>query len=152
MEFGHLIPIVAIVLPFVMVICIQVAKAIARTQQERMRCEVLRAAIERGQPLPADAFRAPASAEDDEDDGSGGGLPSPASDVRTGLICIGVGAGLYLMLGTFSIGGFDGLQGLRWVGAIPGFVGVALLVNGLITSKPARPARPAAAPGSDLRS
>ena len=138
MEVGHVIPIVAIIFPFLMVICVQVAKSISRTQRERMRCEVMRAAIERGQPIPPEILR------DDPEDEPFGPAPSGSNDIRTGLICMGAGAGLFLMFATFSIGGFDGLQGLRWIGAIPGFVGVALLINGFIN----RP-DPAAGPARD---
>jgi len=140
MDFSHIIPVVAIIAPFMMIICVSVAKSIARTQQERMRCEVMRAAIERGQPIPPEALR---PLPDDEDDSCGRSRPpSPQNDIRAGMICIGVGVGLYLMLATFSIGGFDGLHGLRWVGAIPGFIGVALLAYGLIQQSTGSSSRP----------
>jgi len=134
MDFGHIIPVVAIIAPFVMIISIQIAKSIARTHQERMRCEVMRAAIERGQPIPAEALR---PLPDDDEESLRLHRHAPAghsafNDIRAGLICMGVGAGLYLMFATFQVGNFDGLRGLRWVGAIPGFVGLALFVYGMI--------------------
>lgn len=145
MEFGHLIPVIAIIAPFVMIISIQVAKSIARTQQERMRCDVIRTAIERGQPIPADAFKALPGDDEASILAEANKAPTPQFDIRTGLICVGAGLGVYLMFSTFQVGSFDGLRGLRWVGAIPGFVGVALIVNGLIN----RPA--AASPSAELR-
>lgn len=156
MELGSLIPIVAIIAPFVMIISIQVAKSIARTQQERMRCEVIRTAIERGQPIPADVFK-PLPTEDEAEFLAQANRPAtPQFDIRTGLICVGAGLGLYLMFATFEVGGFDGLRGLRWIGAIPGFVGVALIVNGLI-NRPSAAASTAAntrsgGPRDDFRS
>lgn len=151
-QFGGLIPIVAIVAPFAMVIAIQVSKSIARTQQERMRCDVIRTAIERGQPIPPETFR---PLPDDDEAGVLAEInkaPSPRADIRAGLICVAVGFGLYLMFATFEIGNFDGLRGLRWVGAIPGFVGVALIINGLINRPtPTPPDRPAHS-RDDLRS
>lgn len=148
MELSSLIPIIAIVMPFVMIISIQIAKTISRTQQERMRMEVMRAAIERGQPIPAEALRPRPDPEDDELS-----QPStPEKDIRVGLICLGAGIGLFLMFSTFSIGGFTQLQGLRWVGAIPGFVGLALIVNGLITRTPRTSAPPAGAGASETKS
>lgn len=144
-QLSALIPIVAIAAPFLMIISIQVAKSIARTQQERLRCEVIRAAIERGQTLPPGTF--PPLPDDEAAaaaivaEATKG--PTARFDVRTGLICVGVGFGLYLFFATFQIGDFDGLRGLRWVGAIPGFVGVALIINGLIN-------RPAAEAPSTL--
>ncbi len=144
MEAGHLIAVVAIVMPFLMIIFVQVAKVIGRTQQEKMRLEVMRVAIERGQPIPAEALRPtpdedPAGAENalkfhaQISAGSAGAQwNSSRNDIRSGLICIGVGAGLFMMFEALNGGHFGPLEGARWIGAIPGFIGVALLINGLI--------------------
>ena len=51
-----------------------------------------------------------------------------ANDLRSGLVLIAVGAGLYLFLG--SLAG----RSLGLVGAIPGFIGVALLLNALLSA------------------
>jgi hypothetical protein len=89
-----------------------------QNRRREMWHERVRIALEKGQPLPP-------SVEEE--------TPSPkaskneaADDIRSGLICVGVGGGLYLFLG--AIGG----QALGYVGAIPGFVGIALLLFGLI--------------------
>jgi hypothetical protein len=140
-QFGGFIPIVAIIAPFVMIIAIQISKSVARTQQERMRCEVIRAAIERGQPIPADVFKPLPTEDESEILAATSRTPNPQNDIRSGMILVGVGLGLFLMFGTFQVGDWDGLHGLRWVGAIPAFIGVALIVNGLIN-------RPAATPPS----
>ena len=85
-------------------------------RQKELWHETARLALEKGQPLP------PISTEDDS---SKDELSEGANDVRSGLICIAVGWGLYLFLGNFVS------NGLGYVGAIPGFVGVVLLVFGL---------------------
>ncbi len=81
--------------------------------------ETARLALEKGQPLPAlPSDDAPPRRRHEE----------RGNDIRDGLICIGVGLGLYLFLG-----GLVG-QSLGYVGAIPGFIGVALLLHGLFTA------------------
>jgi hypothetical protein len=80
--------------------------------------QTARLALEKGQPLPAEFGKAePANSYHS----------SSASDTRNGLISIGVGAGLYLF--------FDGMgpESLRYVGAIPAFVGIAMLLFGLLS-------------------
>jgi len=81
--------------------------------------ETARIALEKGQPLPAsqDVVPQPQPRTD-----------GPGRDLRAGLILIGVGAGLYLFLGTL-VG-----QALGYVGAIPGFIGIALLLYGLLSA------------------
>ncbi len=52
----------------------------------------------------------------------------PPNDIRYGLVLIALGAGLYLFLGTFVA------HNLGYVGAIPGFIGLALLLYGLLSA------------------
>jgi hypothetical protein len=78
--------------------------------------ETARVALEKGQPLPpmpADVAPPPSLP------------PKPANDIRSGLVLIAVGAGLYLFLGSLVS------QSMGYVGAIPGFIGIALLLFGL---------------------
>jgi hypothetical protein len=79
--------------------------------------DTARVALEKGQPLPpmpADVAPPPPQPA------------KPANDIRSGLILIAVGAGLYLFLGSL-VG-----QSMGYVGAIPGFIGIALLLFGLL--------------------
>lgn len=73
--------------------------------------ETARIALEKGQPLPPlqDGENSPANTPKE-------------SDFRAGLVLIAVGAGLYFFLNAL-IGPAFGL-----IGAIPGFIGVALLL------------------------
>ena len=90
-------------------------------QRQRLRHETARIAIERGQPVPEFAehttFQRSAPQED-----------LGRRDLRGGLVLIGVGAGIYLFF--TSVGAAEA----RFLGAIPGFIGVALLVNALFTA------------------
>ena len=80
--------------------------------------ETARVALEKGQPLPPmPADVAPPAAQAQQ-----------PNDVRSGMVLIAVGAGLYLFLNTL-VG-----RGLGYVGAIPGFIGVALLLFGLLSA------------------
>jgi hypothetical protein len=112
------IAIIAIIGSFLMgpVIIFIVFQSIQRRQQ--MWHDTARVALEKGQPLPPmPADVAPPKADP---------TPRARNDVRTGLILIAVGAGLYVFLGTL-VG-----RGLGLVGAIPGFIGIALFLFGLV--------------------
>lgn len=89
-------------------------------QRKRLWHETARIALEKGQPVPA-----PES--DDRDDKCHRIRNRTANhDLRGGLVLIAVGAGLYLM--------FRDAGNFRFVGAIPGFIGVALLLYALFTA------------------
>ncbi len=83
--------------------------------------ETARLALEKGQPLPAPQDVTPQSQPRQRTEG-------PGRDLRAGLILISVGAGLYLFLSAL-VG-----QALGYVGAIPGFIGIALLLYGLLSA------------------
>lgn len=72
--------------------------------------ETARVALEKGQPLPP----LPRDMRDERH-------PNQNSDFRAGLIMLATGAGLYLFFATF-------LPNLRFVAAIPGFIGLGLLI------------------------
>jgi hypothetical protein len=78
--------------------------------------QTARLALEKGQPLPPPL-------EHDEM-GEHRRRSSPHRDFRAGLILIGTGIGLYVFLE--KVHG----NGAGYVGAIPGLIGVALLVSG----------------------
>jgi hypothetical protein len=93
-------------------------------RREELWHETARVALEKGQPVPGPHPEAERSQSADEE---------RRNDFRAGLILIGVGAGLYLFfdaLGTYP---------LRFVGAIPGFIGVALLLHAWLTRRSTPP-------------
>lgn len=92
---------------------------ITANRRQAMWHETARIALEKGQPVPKTPDDG--EAEDEKEKQREG------SDVRSGLILIAVGAGLYFFLN--ALGGAK----IGYVGAIPGFIGVALFVFGMIT-------------------
>jgi len=115
---GELIPIVLPVAGIILTGVIVVCSMYFQNRRREMWHLTARLALEKGQPLPV--------LPDDEPRESSRSWDNPMNDLRSGLVCLGVGVGLYLFLGNFIN------PGLGYVGAIPGFVGVALLVTGLV--------------------
>lgn len=115
---GTWIAVIAIAGGIVIAVVAIVGGLITANRRQAMWHETARVALEKGQPMPKSPDD---EAEEREEKNSEGG------DIRAGLILIAVGGGLYLFLS--SIGGSK----IGYVGAIPGFIGVALLVFGMIT-------------------
>lgn len=86
-------------------------------QRRRLWHETARLALEKGQPLPP-SIDAPAP-----ENRRG---YRPARDIRRGLVLMSVGVGLYFFLGHVA-------PDVATVGAIPGLIGVALLLFGLFS-------------------
>lgn len=116
---------VALVIPLAAIVLAGVVTVSAMYFHHRRRelwHETARIALEKGQPLPPldpdQAEHAHSSQSKNRDDNH---------DVRGGLVLIAVGAGLFLMLGSLS-------SNLRLIGAIPGFIGIALLLYALLAA------------------
>lgn len=110
---GHLVAVSAILggLTFTILLIAFGLKFVQRRQE--LWHETARIALEKGQPLPPlPRDMQPANEEQER------------SDIRSGLVTLAAGAGLYLFFNTF-------MPFLRFVAAIPGFIGVALLLYGL---------------------
>lgn len=114
---------------FSFVIIVVLMKSIARVHHARMWHETARIAIEKGQPLPPAVYR----------------NCSPLRDSRRvllgGLILIGVGAALYLAPNS---------PGGHWIGAIPGFIGLAMVLYCLVTRGSDGPGTQGPPPGGNL--
>lgn len=102
-------------------IVVIVGGLIVANRRQAMWHQTARLALEKGQPLPKplDAEEREASEKNEQRDGR--------NDVRSGLIMMAVGGGLYLFLANLVS------HALGLVGAIPGFIGVALFAYGLIS-------------------
>ncbi len=100
----------------VFVVSIIAAVFFFKHREQRLWHETARLALEKGQPLPPtnleERVRLQKSARRED---------LAQHDVRGGMVLVAVGAGLWLMLGAIS-------SQLRFVGAIPGFIGIALLL------------------------
>jgi hypothetical protein len=133
------IPIVGSISLFGMITAVVVLPSYFRSRERRELQATIRAAIEKGQPLPPEVIEAI---------GSEGArtevLPSPHRDLRRGVIWLAVALGLVTIGvvdsigdGYFDIGDADGWWAFA---ALPGFVGLAFIVLGLISrSRTARP-------------
>ncbi|MES2695192.1 MAG: DUF6249 domain-containing protein [Verrucomicrobiota bacterium] len=93
-------------------------------QKKKLLHETVRLALERGQPIPPEIMAQLSNSEEDKP----AGPRRPENDIRTGLILIAVGAGVYLFFAAMSV------EKMRFVGAIPGLIGVALLLFGVINT------------------
>jgi hypothetical protein len=89
-----------------------------QNRRREMWHQTARFALEKGQPLPALGT--------DERPLTPRSSDGPKNDFRTGLIMIAAGAGTFLAF-THFLG-----RGMAYLGAIPGFVGVALLLNAIL--------------------
>lgn len=113
---GALIAIVAIVCGITLTAIIIVFGLKYSMRRQELWHETARIALEKGQPLPPNM----------EDEHVRSESKRNKSDFREGLILVAVGAGLYLFLGSFVA------HNLGYVGFIPGFIGVALLLHGTL--------------------
>jgi len=113
------IPIVALLIPIVIV----PVSMYFQHQRRKLWHDTARLALEKGQPIPPEAEMA---------QNADRRLPRPARDLRTGLILIAVSIGLYF--GSDDIPGLEHSGHSFFIGAaIPGCIGLALLLNALIT-------------------
>lgn len=119
-EAGLLIPIIAVLMPIFIVGIVMYFRAKDRAEVQK----TIRMAIEKGQPLPAEYL--------DSLQKSGatiGKMKTPVNDIRSGLILMAVALGLVVMDYVGNDYTFETLSGIA---AIPGFIGVALLIMGIV--------------------
>ena len=90
--------------------------------QERIRVqETLRAAIESGQPMPTEVMENAARNVDLRP------TPSPARDLRTGIIWLGVGLGIAAMGAAIGFDDPDATMPFLGFAAFPIFIGLAFI-------------------------
>lgn len=109
---------------FAMITAIVIVPNYFKSQERQKMAETLRAAIDKGEPLPPEVISA--ISRDVKLP------PSPGRDLRTGIIWVGVAVGI----AAFGIAlGFeepDATFPLIACAAFPGFIGLAFVVLGLI--------------------
>jgi hypothetical protein len=121
MEPELIIPIIAIVFVFGMPVAIVAIIMLTKARNNAELQKTVRTAIEKGETLPADFMdslqRAVPKAK------------TPMNDVRAGLILMAVAGGI--MIWHYIDNGRLG-DGLSGIAAIPGLIGVALLILGIV--------------------
>ena len=118
MDLGILVPLS----PFVMVAAIVIIPAWLKSRERREMQQTVRAAIEKGQPLPPELVEALSK------DVRPNRAPSAQRDLRIGVILLSVSIGIALM--GSAIGMVEGEALFPIVGAatIPGMIGVAFII------------------------
>jgi hypothetical protein len=99
-----------------------------KSVERQKMAEALRAAIEKGQPLPTEVIDAMSSNVRPT-----GLPPSPQRDLRTGIIWLGVGLGVACFGLAVGFGGDpDALYPMLGIAALPIFIGAAFVALGLL--------------------
>lgn len=119
-QIGALIPIFF----FVMIAAIVIVPRYFKSQERQKMAETLRAAIEKGQPLPSEVVDAISSGVKVP--------PSPQRDLRTGIIWLGVGVGLAAMGWAIGFDEPDAALPMVGIAAFPAFIGIAFIVMYLL--------------------
>jgi hypothetical protein len=96
--------------------------AYLKSQERQKLQDTLRAAIEKGQPLPPEVIEAMTS------DVKVRPKPSPQRDLRVGIVWVGVAVGLAAMGLAISFEDADALYPMLGVAAFPGFIGLAFIL------------------------
>ncbi|MCF8504326.1 MAG: DUF6249 domain-containing protein [Caulobacter sp.] len=116
-----LIPLVAVSMPFIMVIAIVVVPAILKSRERREMQSTLRAAIDKGQPVPPEVIDALTR--------NVKVAPTSLSDMRTGIIWLAVGLGLAafgFLVGYEEAEAFHPMLGIAVIPSVIGLAYIAL--------------------------
>ena len=107
--------------PFIMVVAIIAIPAWLKSRDRREMQATLRAAIEKGQPLPPEIIDA--MSKDSVKP------PSTAQrDLRVGVIWLAVGMGIAIFAWLIGYQDMDATYPLMGIAAIPGLIGLAFIV------------------------
>lgn len=126
---GALTGMVSSIFFFITIIAIVLVPRWLKSREREALQQTLKAAIERGQPLPPEVVDAITSEQRP--------APSAIRDVRTAVIWLGVAAGLICF--AYALGNdpdsADAFYPLLGISAFPGFVGIAYLINAALSRK-----------------
>lgn len=111
--------ILAVSMPFVMVIAIVVVPAWLKSRERREMQATLRTAIDKGQPLPPEIIDAMTK--------NVKVAPTSLSDVRTGIIWLAVGLGIAAFGFMIGYEDSDAFHPMLAIAAIPAIIGLAYI-------------------------
>jgi hypothetical protein len=122
---GELIPLTAVILFLGSIPAIIIAGRYFKSRERLKMQEIIRLAIERGQPLPPEVIDAISRDATPR--------PSPRRDLRVGIVWIAVAAGMIVFAYALGYGPApDAFWPLVGLAAFPGFIGVALVIMALL--------------------
>jgi len=107
--------------PFLMVVAIVAIPAGLKSRDRREMQATLRAAIEKGQPLPPEVIES-ISKENAKPPATA------ARDLRTGVILVAVAVGIGILGYAVSFAEMDAYYPIVGVAAIPGMIGLAFII------------------------
>lgn len=111
-----IIPLIAIPTPFIFIICIVGFKLLTEYRVRKLQQETIIHMVEKGLSIPPELLKS-------------GETKKVRDDRRTSLILIACGIALFVFFNNGPILADDQYNEARWLGAIPGFIGLALLLN-----------------------
>ena len=118
-------PIIVVFIIFASVVAIILGPGYIKSREKLATQEIVRAAIDKGQPLPPEMIDALTKEAKSR-------VPSASRDLRLGMILLAVSIGIGLFGYTFSfVGGHEEARvvfPIMGMGAIPGAVGVAFII------------------------
>ncbi|MFZ5668528.1 MAG: DUF6249 domain-containing protein [Pseudomonadota bacterium] len=114
-----LVPLAAISMPFIMVIAIIVIPAWLKSRERREMQTTLRAAIDKGQPLPAEIIDAMTKSVKTP--------PTAQKDLRTGIVWLAVALGFAAFAFFWGYEEADAFHPFLGVAAIPAVIGLAFI-------------------------
>jgi hypothetical protein len=109
---------------FAMIAAIVIVPKYFQSLERQKMAETLKAAIERGQPLPTEVVDAISSGTK--------AAPSPQRDLRTGIVWLGVGIGLAAMGWLLGYEDPDATLPVIGIACFPIFIGVAFVVMSFV--------------------
>lgn len=118
-------PIIVVFIIFASVVAIILGPGYIRSREKLATQEIVRAAIDKGQPLPPEMIDALTKEAKSR-------VPSASRDLRLGMILLAVSIGIAVFGYAFSfVGGIEEAKAvypIMGMGAIPGAVGVAFII------------------------
>ncbi|MBX7247503.1 MAG: hypothetical protein K1X35_00460 [Caulobacteraceae bacterium] len=122
-----IIPIFGITIPFAALVAIVLGPSLIRDREKARMQETLRKAIDAGQSLPPEVIEAMARAADV--------LPTRTKDIRRSVLLLALAGSLTVigfLANYYSSGDGNGAAVVWGIATIPGFIGVAYMLLGLM--------------------